>query len=197
MEQEELRQNILQRKSRQSLIKLLNNIGIIGAIIAAVVDIICVVIFTTGLKIEQDLTSTWMFAVTNALIGLLIINLLRFQGVKYAQIENEELCARFYASRVKKEKHYMTIHHWQIVQFVKDFVIKGLTCTFSIFGIIYISIEGSKNPVIILMALANLLLFACSGLIAMSSAYNRFYDMEVPYMEQELNKKELMKDESD
>lgn len=191
MEQENVKQNILQRKSRQSLIKLLNNIGIVGAVIAAVVDIICVIIFVTGLKIEQDMTSTWLFAVVNALIGLLIINLLRFQGIRYAQIENETLCNEFYADRIKKDKHYLPIGKWQVVQFVKDFLIKGCTCTFSIFGIIYISIEGSKNPIIILMALANLLLFAGSGLIAMSSAYNRFYDMEIPYMTQILNKRSV------
>lgn len=176
----------MQTKSHETLLKILNNIGIIGSVLAAVVDIILVVVFVLGINIKQNMTSTIIFSIINALIGILINFLLRYQGQKYAEIENEELCKKFYEDKVKKEKRHIPISVYNALLVIKDILIKGCTTTFSIFGLIYISIEGSKNPIQILMTFATLVMFACFGLMNMNSSYCRFYNKQVPYMEYQL-----------
>lgn len=171
----------LQQRSRQALVKLLNNIGIIGACLAAVADIIFVIIMVVGVSIQADLAAMIIFAVVNALIGILINVLLRYQGQRWAELENDELCKKFYKRRAK-EKRYMSMGAWMTLKTVQDFIIKGATTAFSIFGVIYITIQGSKNPIQLLITLATLILFACFGFIGMNSAYCRFYNVQVPYM---------------
>lgn len=179
----------MQEKSHQILLKLLNNIGIVGAILAAIADIVFVLIMVLGVQIDVDIKATIIFAVINALIGILINILLRYQGKKYAEIENEELCKKFYNKQVK-EKKYMSMTKWMILNSAIDIVIKGATTAFSIFGIIYISIQGSKNPIQILITIATLILFACFGLISMNSAYERFYNIQIPYMSIQIQNRE-------
>ena len=174
--------------------KILNNIGIVGAILAAVADIIFVIIFVVGVNMKQEFVSSLIFATVNSLIGILINALLRYQGQKYAEIENEELCTKFYSKKVKESKRFVSMTTWNIVSIIKDFIIKGLTTIFSICGIIYISIEGSKNPVQILITLVSLVLFACFGLMSMNSSYYRFYNVQVPYMELKIKEENCKKE---
>lgn len=180
----------MQKKSHEVLLKLLNNIGVVGAIIVAVVDIICVMIFVFGISIKSNTKSTIIFSIINTLIGLLINILLRYQGQRYAEIENEEICSKYYHKKIKETKRYVSMNIWQVLCAVKDIAMKGITTSFSIFGVIYISIEGSKNPIQILITLATLLLFVCFGLINMNSAYCRFYNKQIPYMQNKLKERE-------
>lgn len=180
----------LQKKSHEILLKILNNIGIIGSILAAIADIICVIIFVYGIKIDINTQSMIIFAIINAIIGILINVLLRYQGQKYAEIENEELCNKFYKKKAEKKKKYISMRTWNGLSFIKDVLIKGVTTTFSIAGAIYITIEGSHNPIMILISLFTLVLFACFGLVSMNSAYCRFYNIQVPHMEIEIKNKE-------
>lgn len=189
MESEQKKTPSLQKKSHEALLKLLNNIGVIGAILAAVADLIFVIIMVVGVHIEAQLSAIMIYAVVNAVIGLLINFLLRYQGQKYAEIENAALCKRYYNKQVK-EKKYLSIGAWTALKTVQDIVVKGCTTAFSIFGIVYISITGSKNPIQILITIATLILFACFGLMAMNSAYMRFYNVQIPFMEKELQERE-------
>ena len=75
---------------------------------------------------------------------------------------------------------------WQALKSLQDIVVKGALTVFGIYGIIYISIEGSKNPVQILITLVTLILFTCFGLMNMNSSYCRFYNVQVPYMEMKI-----------
>ena len=194
MENKELEMKNLQQKSHETLMKILNNVGIVGAILAGIADVIFVIIFVVGVDIKQNFTSSVIFAVTNAIIGIIINVLLRYQGQKYAEIENENLCERFYRKKVKETKKILSMTAWNIFSAIKDIFIKGLSAVFSICGVVYISIEGSKNPIQILITLVSLTLFSCFGLISMNSSYCRFYNVQVPYMElkiKEKNEKEI------
>lgn len=171
------------------MLKILNNIGVIGAILAGITDLICVIIFVYGLKIDIKMQSMILFACINSIIGILINILLRYQGQRYAELENEDLCNRFYRKKAKENKKYISMEIWQVISAIKDIFIKGVFTSFTIFGVIYISIEGSKNAVQILITLATLTLFACFGLINMNSAYCRFYNKQIPYMELKLKEK--------
>lgn len=189
MEDELRKTSSLQKKSHELLLKILNNIGVVGAILAAIADVIFVIIMVLGIKVDAEISATVIFAVINALIGILINVLLRYQGQKYAELENEELCSEYYQKRIK-EKKYMSMSMWMTLKVVQDFVVKGSATAFSIFGIVYISITGSKNPIQILITLVTLVLFACFGLISMNSSYTRFYNIQVPYMENRIKERE-------
>lgn len=193
MDEEPQKISSWQKKSHEILLKLLNNIGIVGAIIAAIADIIFVIIMVVGVKFNVKLSAIVIFAVINALIGILINVLLRYQGQKYAELENAELCTRFYNKRIK-EKKYISMGAWMTLKTVQDVLIKGGTAAFSIFGIVYISVTGSKNPIQILITLATLLLFACFGLMGMNAAYMRFYNIQVPYMRKKLEERERIEE---
>lgn len=175
----------LQQKSHAVLLKLLNNIGVVGSILAAVADIIFVIIMVVGVHVDADFNAIIIFAVVNALIGLLINVLLRYQGQKYAETENEELCKEYYDKRIKERK-FLSMGTWATLKTLQDVVIKGSTTAFSIFGLIYITITGSHNPIQILLTLVTLVLFACFGLIAMNGAYIRFYNVQVPFMQMKI-----------
>lgn len=179
----------MQQKSHETLLKLLNNIGFVGAILACVADILFVIVFVVGVNVKQDFKSSIVFSIVNAVVGILINVLLRYQGQKYAEIENQDLCDRFYRKKIKEEKRYISMKLWSIISAVKDIIIKGATTIFSIWGIIYISIEGSENPIQILITIITLILFSCFGLISMNSAYYRFYNKQVPYMELKIKEK--------
>lgn len=189
MDGERNKMHTLQAKSHEALLKLLNNIGIVGAALAAVADIIFVIIMVVGVNVQADIKSIIIFAVVNALVGLMINILLRYQGQKYAEVENKELCEKYYNKRARERK-YLSMAKWTTIQAVKDFIIKGCTTAFSIFGVIYITINGSKNPIQLLLTLATLVLFVCFGLISMNSSYSRFYNIEIPHMKLEIEKRE-------
>lgn len=186
----------LQQKSHETLIKLLNNIGIIGAILAAIADIIFVIIFVVGINIQQQMTATIVFAVVNAVIGVLISVLLRYQGQKYAEIENEELIAKYQRKKAEESPKYINMTVWQSIKVFQDIIVKGACTAFSICGLIYISIEGSKNPIQILITLVTLVLFACFGLINLNNAYYRYYNVQVPYMELKIKERSLLECQS-
>ena len=178
------------KEYHKALLTVLNNIGIIGAILASVADIVFVIIFVVGVNINIDMKSAVLFAIINSLIGLLINILLRYQGIKYAEIENQEIVDKFYSKKIEDNKKPITIELWQTLQGIKDFFIKGITTVFSIFGIIYISIQGSKNPIQLLITLSSLILFACFGLISMNSSYKRYHNLQIPYMKLKIKEKE-------
>lgn len=192
MQNEEKKIPNLQKKSHEILLKLLNNIGIVGAILSGIADLVFVLIFIFGIQIEVKIGSVIMFSVINAVIGVLINILLRYQGQKYAEIENEYLCKLYYNKKVKEEKKHLSLMNYNIINAIKDIIIKGCTSAFCIFGVIYISLEGSKNPIQILITLANLILFACFGLIAMNNSYTRFYNYQIPYMQKVLSEREVL-----
>lgn len=179
-----------QQKSHEVLLKILNNIGIIGAILCGIAEIIVVIIFVVGLDIKKDNTSNILFSIINALIGTTINILLRYQGQKYAELENADLCRKYYRNKVEKEKKHLPLVWYNVIMIVKDIIIKGCGASFSIFGVIYISIEGSKNPIEILMTLLILVLFSCFGLINMNNAYCRYYNVQVPYMQKQIKEME-------
>lgn len=179
---------ILQEKSHEALMKLLNNIGVVGSILAAIADILFVVIMVVGVKVEINSPAIVIFAVVNAFIGLLINNLLRYQGKHYAELENDELCKAFYQKQIK-EKRYVPTNKWMVYRGLTDILVKGCTTAGSIAGILYITIAGTHNPIQILITAVNIVLFACFGLISMNSAYNRFYNTDVPYMKEKIKER--------
>lgn len=95
----------MQKASHKALLKLLHNIGVVGAILAAIADIIFVIVMVLGIHVVMGPVGIILYSTVNALIGVAISVLLRYQGHHYAEIENEELCKAYYHKTIREKKH--------------------------------------------------------------------------------------------
>lgn len=172
---------------------VLQYIGVIGAIICSIAYIILVIVMILGFKYQQAKT-TIVFAIVNAVVGMLIANLLRYQGISFAEElpENKKIKEEYYSLKTKDKKNHSLTFFW-LFSIGKDIIFKGLTISFTTMGIIYIIIEGSNNWNLMFLALVNLFLFVCFGLLALNKAYDYYNTIYKNYMIDKINeaKKEI------
>ena len=168
---------------------ILQYIGAIGATIMSIIYIVIILVLIVGFK-SQDLTQTIVFAVVNAIVGLIIMELLRIQGISFAKNlpENAKIITEYYNTRTKDKKLHSIKYH-MITSVIKDIIVKGITIIITTTGIIYIVVEGSKDYLLLLLAIANLFMFICFGLLALNSTYEFYNNFHVPYMKEQLDKK--------
>ena len=173
---------------------ILQYVGVIGAILMSIMYIITVVILIIGFK-AQSIQNTIVFAVINAIVGLMIMQFLKIQGISFAKNlpENIEIIKQYYNTKTKDKKIQSIKYYWTS-SLIKDFISKGLSIAFTTAGIIYIVIVGSNDYTLLLLALANLILFICFGLLALNNAYEFYNNKHVPYM-QEMIKNKITKKE--
>ena len=163
-------------------------VGTIGAIIMSVAYILVVLVLIFGFKVKSPQQSI-IFAVVNGIIGLIIMSFLRVQGIDFAKNldENKVILDHFNNKRIEK-KSYSMVKYW-IQTLAKDAIVKGLSIIFTTAGLIYIVIEGSQDYNLILLAIVNLCLFICFGLLAMASSYDFFCEKYIPYLKEQLELK--------
>ena len=173
---------------------ILQYVGVIGAILMSIMYIITVVILIIGFK-AQSIQNTIVFAIINAIVGLIIMQFLKIQGISFAKNlpENIEIVKQYYNTKTKDKKIQSIKYYWTS-SLIKDFISKGLSIAFTTAGIIYIVIVGSNDYTLLLLALANLILFICFGLLALNNAYEFYNNKHVPYM-QEMIKNKITKKE--
>ena len=173
---------------------ILQYVGVIGAILMSIMYIITVVILIIGFK-AQSIQNTLVFAIINAIVGLIIMQFLKIQGISFAKNlpENIEIIKQYYNTKTKDKKIQSIKYYW-ISSLIKDFISKGLSVAFTTAGIIYIVIVGSNDYTLLLLALVNLILFICFGLLALNNAYEFYNNKHVPYM-QEMIKNKITKKE--
>ena len=173
---------------------ILQYVGVIGAILMSIMYIIIVVILIIGFK-AQSIQNTIVFAIINAIVGLIIMQFLKIQGISFAKNlpENIEIAKQYYNTKTKDKKIQSIKYYWTS-SLIKDFISKGLSIAFTTAGIIYIVIVGSNDYTLLLLALANLILFICFGLLALNNAYEFYNNKHVPYM-QEMIKNKITKKE--
>ena len=163
----------------------LTYVGAIGAIFSGIMYILATIVLIMGFQ-AKTFTQAIVFAVVSAILGLIIMFFLRYQGLSFAKAipENQEVLSK-YNNKQAKTKHHTLKYFW-IKNTVLDVLIKGCTVALSTAGIIYIVIEGSQDFKLILLAIANLILFACLGLIALANAYDFYNEQWVPYMNEQI-----------
>lgn len=163
----------------------LTYVGAIGAIFSGIMYILATIVLIMGFQ-AKTFTQAIVFAVVSAILGLIIMFFLRYQGLSFAKAipENQEVLNK-YNNKQAKTKHHTLKYFW-IKNTIIDVLIKGCTVALSTAGIIYIVIEGSQDFKLILLAIANLILFACLGLIALANAYDFYNEQWVPYMNEQI-----------
>lgn len=168
---------------------LLQYIGVIGASLMSIMYIVVVFILIVGFK-AQSLQNTAIFAIVNALVGLIIMQFLKIQGISFAKSlpENEKIINEYYKTKTKDKKIHSIKYYWTM-SLIKDIIGKGVSIMLTTTGLIYIVVVGSNDYNLLLLALVNLVLFICFGLLALNNAYEFYNNRHIPYMQEMIKNK--------
>ncbi len=178
-------------KFEEKIKPLLLYVGTIGAVISSCAYIILIITLINGFQVHNT-TTTITFAGINAIVGILIANFLRYQGVSFAANidENKALIKEYYGNKTKDKKNHSIKYFW-VKNIISDLLTKGLTMAFTTCGLIYIIIVGSKDWSLLLLAFVNLALFICFGLIALDKAYDYYNTVYVAYLKERINDRSI------
>ena len=181
---EEEKKNTFERKIQP----ILTYVGMIGATLMSIMYIVAVFILIIGFK-AQSIQSTIIFAVVNAVVGLIIMQFLKIQGVSFAKNlpKNKKILEEYYNTKTKDKKLHSITFYW-VTSCVKDILIKGICVIISTMGVVYIVIQGCNDYNLLLLALVNLVMFICFGLLALNKAYDFYNDRHIPYVIDQINK---------
>ena len=181
---EEEKKNTFERKIQP----ILTYVGAIGATLMSIMYIVAVFILIIGFK-AQSIQSTIIFAVVNAVVGLIIMQFLKIQGVSFAKNlpKNKKILEEYYNTKTKDKKLHSITFYW-VTSCVKDILIKGICVIISTMGVVYIVIQGCNDYNLLLLALVNLVMFICFGLLALNKAYDFYNDRHIPYVIDQINK---------
>lgn len=169
-------------------------VGTIGAILMSIGYIVLMFVLVLGFKASTDLTQSIIFAIINAIVGFIIMQFLKIQGIDFAkQLPNNiELMTKYnllIAKKPKKPKHH-TLNYFWTKSIIGDALGKALMTAITTAGIIYIVIEGSNDYNMLLLSVVNLILFACFGLISLVKAYEFYNNQYMPYIQDYIVSKE-------
>lgn len=181
---EEEKKNTFERKIQP----ILTYVGAIGATLMSIMYIVAVFILIIGFK-AQSISSTVIFAVVNAIVGLIIMQFLKIQGVSFAKTlpKNKKVLDEYYNTKTKDKKLHSITFYW-VTSCVKDILLKGIGVIISTVGVIYIVIQGCNDYNLLLLALVNLVMFICFGLLALNKAYDFYNNRHIPYIIDQINK---------
>ena len=156
----------------------------------SVAYIILVVVMIVGFQAEKTLKTT-VFAIASAGVGFLILQCFKIQGQSFAELkpENKDLLEKYYGTKTKDKKAHSMLYFW-IKTGLTDFLVKAGTVALSTVGLIYIIIEGSKDFILILLAIVNLLMFISFGFLSLVKTYNYFNRVYVEYIKERLKESE-------
>jgi hypothetical protein len=165
---------------------MLTYVGTLGAILTVIAYIILVIVLIFGFK-AQSITQTIIFAVANGVAGVVVMQFLKIQGISFAKsVEaNKEILTEYYNTKTKDKKSKSIKYYW-ITSITKDIALKAVSIIILTTCVIYIVIEGSQNYLLLAMALVNILMFLCFGLLSLTSAYDFFNDEHIPYIKERL-----------
>ena len=168
---------------------VLQYIGVIGASLMSIMYIVVVFILIIGFK-AQSIQNTVIFAIVNALVGLIIMQFLKIQGISFAKSlpENEKIINEYDKTKTKDKKIHSIKYYWTM-SLIKDIIGKGASIMLTTTGLIYIVVVGSNDYNLLLLALVNLVLFICFGLLALNNAYEFYNNRHIPYMQEMIKNK--------
>ena len=155
----------------------------------SIMYIVVVFILIIGFK-AQSIQNTVIFAIVNALVGLIIMQFLKIQGISFAKSlpENEKIINEYYKTKTKDKKIHSIKYYWTM-SLIKDIIGKGVSIMLTTTGLIYIVVVGSNDYNLLLLALVNLVLFICFGLLALNNAYEFYNNRHIPYMQEMIKNK--------
>lgn len=165
---------------------LLQYIGTIGATILSIIYMFVIGILIAGFKAH-----TWdqilVFALINAAFGCLITFFLREQGRSFARnIPENDAVVKEYYGLLQKQKKYRTLRGYYISTTITDILCRATGVILGTLGIMWIVIQGTNDWMMAILAVVNLFLFICFGLLALASMYDFYNTQWVPRMKYEI-----------
>ena len=183
-----------QKRFEEKIKPILNYVGTIGAILMAIAYMAIVFIMVFGFSIQQTLSQTLGFSLVNAVMGLIIMQFLKVQGIDLAKnLPNNQALLQKYQQTKTKDKVNHSINYFWVTSVIKDVLVKGVGIAATTIGIIYIVIQGSNNYTLLLLAAVNIIMFACFGLLNLVKAYDFFNEQHIPHIMEVLNHEEQQK----
>ena len=164
--------------------------GSIGAIISAIAYIIITVVLVMGFSTQMDMSKQILFSIIGAVDGLLITLMLRSQGIELARNEEEpkRVMQEYYTllNKTKNKKKLHTISFYFYRSFIFDIFTKTLTIALTTSLMLYIFMDGSGDYGLIGLAVSNILMFACFGIIALSKFYSLYLEQHIPVIKERI-----------
>lgn len=177
----------MEKKSKYKWVtEILNYVGTIGAVIMSIAYIIIVWVLIKGFEVQRVQTIT-VFAGVNAGVGFIILQFLKVQGQTLAEMdeENKKVIDAYHSTKTKDKKNHSMKFFWTTTV-VKDLFVKAIPFGLMALGVIYIVIKGSGDYSLLGLAVVNLLMFICFGLLGLSKAYNYVYRTYIPYIKEQM-----------
>lgn len=170
-------------------------IGMIGAVLMCIAYIAVVIVLIVGFE-QRELKGCIIFALVNAIVGLIIMQFLKLQGTIFAKNlpQNKVILEEYYSLKTKDKKIRSIKFYWT-TSLIKDIIFKGVSFAASTIGIIYIVIKGSNDYALLLLALVNLIMFICFGIVALNSAFEFFNNRHIVYIKSKIE--EVKKENKD
>jgi hypothetical protein len=172
--------------------KFLEYTGIVGSLITAIAYITATLVIVWGFETRIEMEKQIFFSLLGAFTGLMITFFLRGQGVIFAKKDPEaqKVMHEYYEkmNRKKTIKQLHTIKHYIVVQTIMDIIFKGVSVALSTYFLLYIFVEGNGDMSLIFLAVSNILMFACFGLVALSKAYDKYLDEHIPAIREIIQK---------
>lgn len=174
-------------------------VGTIGATITSIAYIILVVILILGFKAQLGFNSIIVYAVTNAVFGLVILFFLKVQGQTLAMSEEESKAVKKKYNDLlgkNKEAKPRSITHYWLTSTIKDVAFKSLSVLISTFGVLSIIVKGNGDWSLMLMAIVSLMMFVSFGLLSLVNTYDYYKYQHLAYLKQKINLMENSNDNS-
>lgn len=166
-------------------------VGTIGAVAMSIGYIILMFVLVLGFNAQTNLKQSIVFAVVNAVVGFLIMQFLKIQGIDFAkQLPYNVKVLKEWNKAKKKRRSKHSLKFFWIKTVTSDILIKALSVGVATAGIIYIVIEGSQDYNMLLLSVVNLIMFACFGLISLVKGYDFYNNNYIPYLEEQIDKRE-------
>lgn len=163
-------------------------IGTIGAVLMSIAYIGIILTMIFGMTVTASYQETLLFALVNAIMGLIIMQFLKIQGISFAkQLERNQEILKRYNDTKTKDKKFRSIRYYWATSIIKDVLGRVLIIIATTLCIIYLVIKGTHDYTYLLLAAVNLFMFACFGLLSLASAYDFFNERHIPYLEEQLN----------
>ena len=166
---------------------VLSYVGAIGAGLMCIAYVIVVFVLIRGFQ-ATVIFNTLVFAAVNAIVGFIILQFLKVQGISFAKLipENDKIIKEYYSTKTKDKKTHSMQFYWT-TSVIKDIFTKCLSVAITSAGLIYIVIQGSNDWNLLLLAIVNLIMFICFGFLALVNAYEFFNNKFIPYVEERIS----------
>lgn len=171
---------------------ILQYVGALCAILTSIAYIVLVCVLIVGFECNiRGAKDTILFAVINAVIGLLIMMFLKIQGTSFAKNipENKKIIDEYFSTKTKDKKVHSIKYYWT-TSTIKDILFKGLSVCITTFGILYIVIQGSNDFTLLLLAIVNLIMFISFGMLSLCNAFDFYNNEHINYLKEELKNNE-------